>query len=502
MNTVPHLFFRADASVAMGTGHVMRCLALAQAWQDAGGTATFAMADSTPAIEARLKTEAINIVPLQVSPGSPEDAAQTSSLARQTSATWVVVDGYQFKSEYQLTLRNSGLKVLFVDDNGESSPYAADLVLNQNAHATQEMYRNRAEHTRLLLGTRYVLLRREFAQWRDWKRNFPQVARHVLVTMGGSDPDNVTERVVEAVLSTPELTATVVVGGSNPHWSDLQTRAAHSNGILELKENASDMPRLMAEADLAVAGAGTTTWETCFLGLPALLSILADNQRHIAETLRARGVIIFLGEGKEVTPSAIAAHLAAVAGSPDLRKSMSERGRELVDGKGAERIVQALQLNELGLRRATRLDCKLLWELANDPTVRQSSFSPEPIAWEHHLAWFQDRMRSNSHMFVAETRGKVVGQVRIDLRGDGEGEIDVIVAPEFRNRGIGARMIDVAMKELFVSSSISRVHAYILTQNKTSQRAFENAGFRNLGDDHIRGHHVIHYIQEKPATPE
>src|SRR6516225_1000484 len=160
------LLFRTDANVSMGTGHVMRCLALAQAWQDAGGEVAFAMAEATPSIEARLRIARAQIVRLQVAAGSEDDAACTLDAARRHGAGWVVVDGYQFNSDYASSLQSGRLKVLQIDDNGEAGPPSADLVLNQHLHASEALYQSRAPQTRLLLGTRYVLLRREFAFWR------------------------------------------------------------------------------------------------------------------------------------------------------------------------------------------------------------------------------------------------------------------------------------------------------------------------------------------------
>ena len=265
------LLVRCDASVAIGTGHAMRCLALAQAWQDAGGGVVFAMAHATPAVEDRLRREDIEVARLKADPGSGDDTQETIALAREKRVSWVVVDGYSFGADYQTALNDAGLKVLFIDDNGHAGHYSADLVLNQNAHANEELYGSRDVSTKLLLGPRFALLRREFAAWRGWKREIPAVARKVLVTMGGSDPDNVTQRVVETILSEGDFETMIVAGGSNPHLARLREFVKDRGHAVRLVENASNMPELIASADVAVAGAGTTCWEMCFLGLPALL---------------------------------------------------------------------------------------------------------------------------------------------------------------------------------------------------------------------------------------
>src|ERR1022692_1556760 len=125
------LLIRADASVAIGTGHVMRCLALAQAWQDAGGPVTFVMAESTPAIEERLRSEGVGLIRIEGVPGSDFDSEQLLAVARTRGPSWVVVDGYEFGEGYQRALKNGRLKVVLIDDNGRSGTYAADVVLNQ-----------------------------------------------------------------------------------------------------------------------------------------------------------------------------------------------------------------------------------------------------------------------------------------------------------------------------------------------------------------------------------
>ena len=153
----------------------------------------------------------------------------------------MVLDGYQFDVEYQRRLKAAGVKLLVVDDTGHAGAYAADLVLDQNAHATKDFYARRESYTQLLLGPRYALLRREFKPWRSWRREIAPVARKVLVTVGGSDPDNVTLRVIRAlrILAEHKLKATVVVGGSNPHAHDLEPEAQSAGDALRLVKRRS-----------------------------------------------------------------------------------------------------------------------------------------------------------------------------------------------------------------------------------------------------------------------
>src|SRR5437899_8991517 len=193
------LLIRADANVKIGTGHVMRCLALAQAWQDRGGDVVFAMAESSAGIDERLRLEQAQNSRLDAMPGSADDAAQQASLVQEVQADWAVVDGYHFDSAYQRFLKDEGLQLLVIDDYGHAGYYSADVVVNQNISAKESLYPSREEYTRLCLGLDFVLLRREFKAWREWKREIALVAQKMLVTMGGSDRENVTSAVLRAV---------------------------------------------------------------------------------------------------------------------------------------------------------------------------------------------------------------------------------------------------------------------------------------------------------------
>ena len=488
------LIVRADASTEIGTGHVMRCLALAQAWQDAGGEVAFAMARSTLAVEERLRSERVEIVKVEA-----QDATQLIQLARARRAKWVTLDGYEFDAEYQRKIKDAGLKLMLVDDGWRPGHYFADLVLNQNAHARESLYAQREPYTRLLLGPHYAMLRREFAPWREFKREIAAVGNKVLVTMGGSDPDNVTLRVLEAspMVAVDGLEATVVVGGSNPHFESLERSASQSGKAIRLVRDAANMPQLMAWADVAISAAGSTCWEMCLLRLPAMVIDLAPNQLPIAQELARTHVAIHLGGTKDVTAEQIGVRLESLLQSSELRTAMSNRGRELVDGKGAQRVVCAIQASTLRLRRVEERDCRLLWEWANDSVVRAASFSQAPISWEEHRAWFAGKMNDEKSLILIgeNEQGRAIGQFRLDWRSRDEGDIDVSLAPEARGAGYGSVLINLGVRQIFETTATQRVHAFIRPENLASMRAFERAGFSKLGDEQVKGHAAIHYMR-------
>lgn len=340
-----NILIRADASPEIGTGHVMRCLALAQAWREAGGAATFFMAQSTPSILARLAAENCRVIALSAVPGSDEDAALTNEYASSMDAEWLVIDGYAFGVQYQEHIRNRERRLLCVDDAGKYDRYVADILLNQNLTAREGLYPNCLAHSQLLLGPSFCLLRREFTSWRTWHRKTCAMGRKVLVTLGGSTPPDVGVRVMESVARArvEGLRAVVVVGGSSPDASALENCAARFPEKISIRRDVSNMAELMAQADIAISAAGSTCWEVCLLGLPSILLDIADNQIAVAIELERRGCALYAGSGSRVCPDELAKHLENLLASQDTRQSMSVRSRQLVDGMGAERVVSAMR---------------------------------------------------------------------------------------------------------------------------------------------------------------
>lgn len=336
------LLLRADAGVRAGTGHVMRCLALAQAWQDAGGRAVFATVRPCP-LEPRLRAEGCEVEPITAAPGSAADATQTADLARRHGAAWVVLDGYHLGDHCEWVLRDAGLRVLAVDDFGHADHAHADLILNQNLHADEALYPRRGPHTQLLLGTRFVLLRREFLKWRGWERPVPEVARKVLVTLGGSDPDNATATVIDALgrVDIDGLEAVVVVGAANPRSDELSAAAGRTPGVRVVR-NVENMPALMAWADVAVAAGGTTTWELAFMRLPSVTIVVADNQELSARLLAEANLFPTLGRNGSAAATGWTDAIAGYLTDHPARETAVRAARSTVDGWGGRRVVEAL----------------------------------------------------------------------------------------------------------------------------------------------------------------
>lgn len=478
------LIIRVDASTQIGTGHLMRCLALAQAWKDSGGEGSFITACNNKGLLERLREEGFSIHLIDRAYPDPYDWEVTKGILHNHPDAWVVLDGYHFDKVYQQQVKGAGHRLLVIDDMAHLKHYYADIVLNQNIHAEQLRY-SCEPYTRLLLGTRYVLLRREFLAWRNWKREIPEAARRVLVTLGGGDPENHTLKVIQALqkVDIPGVEAIVVIGASNPHTDLVEAAIGQSRIPIRLICNASNMPELMAWADVAVSAAGSTTWELLFLGMPAMFFILADNQRYVAEQMDSQEIGKSLGWAGDISVEPLAKTIALLLKDLDLRAKISEKARQIIDGRGVQRVITVMQetrADRLKLRPATLDDRRALWDWRNDTITRRNSFDSRIIPKEEHDLWFHKAMSDPGRCLVIglDEYNEKVGVVRFDIRSKEVAEIDVNLAPKKRGLGLGAKLIAQSVNHYLAKfNQMTRITARIKEHNVASLKAFEKAGF-------------------------
>jgi UDP-2,4-diacetamido-2,4,6-trideoxy-beta-L-altropyranose hydrolase len=504
------VLIRTDGGAGIGSGHVMRCLALAQGCRERGIEPSFATAVPVPGFETRLQEEDFRWAQIPYPPGSRRDAEETRELSAAARADWVVVDGYHFDALYQQVVKESDGRLLVIDDYGHAGAYVADLVLNQNLHARTEQYPNIARHTRLLLGTAYVLLRKEFARAPRQHRTRDQ-ARRLLITIGGSDPGP-TVGVIRALprLGADTLEGLVVVGPSNSNVEIIEAAAQASGVWLRVETDVRNMPELMNWADVAVASAGTISWELAFMGVPFVSVVVAENQQGVSASLDREGVAINLGWWSEDTAWPLAHTLGQMMGDPERRRRMSARGREIVDSRGVARVVEHMLASplpgreseegraeevvhlgdeQLSIREVQADDCLLLWEWANDPEVRAAAFRSDPIPWDAHLRWFEAKRSDPSCriFIVLDKHDQPAGQIRFERNGQREAVISVSVSAPRRGQGLGTEAIRSACERYIRDSGGTELVAFIKPQNIPSVRAFEKAGFARDGIMTIQG---------------
>lgn len=516
---------RADAGGGIGAGHVMRQLALAQAVQSVGGRVTLVSHCPAPRVVEHVRAAGITFEPLANRHPHPADLSRTLALlsrgegrgergegrrpisgsSRPLSPSphplpiqWIVLDGYHFDTAYQeaIRLHRTGCRLLVIDDTAHLPRYHADLLVNQNLPAAELDYVC-DEHTTLMLGPRYALVRPEFREHAPPARVAAKVGRKLLVTLGGEDPENVTLLALRAVdeLDLPGLECRIVVGPANPHLETLRGHVERSSANLQFLTDVTDMAGLMAWADVALSAAGITCWELALMQLPAVVLVLAENQQSIAEPMARKGVVVNLGRPENLTAKTIARELEALCRDRQRRVCQSEAGVRLVDGRGAERVVAVMRAldepiprEQLTLRPIAAEDMLAVWRLANAPSVRGSSLSSDPIPLDTHAAWFAQKLASpDTRMWALDFHGVLLGQIRYDRVEAGAAEISLSVAAAFRRRGLGSELLKLTRNSAADQLGVTRFRAVVRRENQASMRTFLKAGFNRVASKDVRG---------------
>jgi UDP-2,4-diacetamido-2,4,6-trideoxy-beta-L-altropyranose hydrolase len=500
-----NLLIRADGSPAIGLGHVVRCLALAEEWQAHWARAFLASSRLPEGVDDAIASAGVERREIAAESGSMADAVETRELADQLDADWIVLDGYAFNDAFEAEVKRGGRPLLVLDDFGHARHDAADLVLNQNLYAEPGLYTQVGERTRLLLGSSYVLLRQQFKAWRDWRRETQESPSNLLVTLGGGATAALAPRVLAAMDNArrPAHMQVVVLAGASAGALEAARAAAKESWIpVRIQPHAPDVTEVMARADLSVSAGGTTCWELAFMGVPNCILSLAEHQTSVADSLEGAGAAIHVG-GPAVIDDRLPELVMELASDPALRARMSEAGRRVVDGRGAERVVRAMRAFEVVLRRATAADAKRLWLWRNEPSVREQSFQSDEIPWDDHVRWL-DRTLADPNRVIwicTDKGGEPIGQGRFAIRDD-EAEISISLDSAWRGRGYGVILLDALAERLFSERPVvNRIRALIKQTNEASRRAFESAGYVQVRSETLDDAPAWIYLKSRPGTP-
>jgi UDP-2,4-diacetamido-2,4,6-trideoxy-beta-L-altropyranose hydrolase len=355
-----NVIFRVDASLRMGAGHVMRCLALAHSLKDNGAKVEFICRKHKGNLIDKIRSSEFNVYKLGMleelevanklahshwlGATQQQDANDCIDILKTENPDWLIVDHYALDEQWQKRLKPYYEKLMVIDDLADRK-HQCDILLDQTFGRQQEDYSELTpKDCQLLLSSKYALLRPEFAKWRLYsleRRSKPEF-KQLLLNMGGVDVDNVTEKVLDEleICNLPnDLKITVVMGGSAPHLESVKLKANTLSCKTEVKVDVGNMAEIMANADIAIGAAGSTTWERCCLGLPTIQIVVAKNQIIIAKYLAEYGAIKFLKSIKGVS---------RVINNPiNWMLNVSNIARHVSDGLGVKRVSSVLMNKKL-----------------------------------------------------------------------------------------------------------------------------------------------------------
>jgi UDP-2,4-diacetamido-2,4,6-trideoxy-beta-L-altropyranose hydrolase len=448
--------FRVDASSSIGTGHLMRCLSLAEALRDRGVETQFICRAHKGHLISLLQKKAmpVTILPDTVNSietvdadydawlGSTqeEDAKQSIAALSGEKPDWLVIDHYGLDVEWEQQLRPHTNKLMVIDDLANRR-HDCDILLDQNYSSDgKSRYAELVNKAcKQLLGPHYALLPHEYAIYRKIMSVRDGKVGRVLVYFGGSDPHNMTGLALEA-LSSPELChleVDVVIGPNNPHIKalEIQSRNRPRTTIYGSRPHLAD---LMVQADLAIGAGGTSTWERMCLGLPTLIISIAENQLPASISLAEAKLIHYAGHYSSIKINNLIQLLLNLIDDEKRLLELAIQNQVHVDGLGVLRLVEMIapsDIKKIRLRPVSKDDLINYYNWEKNLEAVKVSSNTSSIDWENYQTWFAGKLQEiDSYLFVFELSGLPVGQIRFDRHED-ENYMDYALDPIIQERG-------------------------------------------------------------------
>lgn len=327
---------RTDANLAIGTGHLARCLTLADALAERGWIITFAVRTMPAPLRADLEQRGHFLVRIPDDMTMDEEPAYLAAVIDRAPPQVTIVDHYGITAKWHRAARAWSERVMAIDDQA-IKPLDVDLLLNQNLGEQASSYDALLPAScKRLIGPAYALLRPQFRSARGSSPRIRKRIKRIHIFLSGGDQSDATATAARAVAHLG-IACDVVIGAAYPYAGRLRSWAA-SEPSVALHQNVADMASLMQRADLAIGAPSSASWERCCLGLPAILVTLADNQVRAGKALAAAGAAIDLGWYSEVTQERLASEVAALQADHERLAALSQAAAVITDGCGAERV--------------------------------------------------------------------------------------------------------------------------------------------------------------------
>lgn len=501
-----NIVFRTDASNDIGTGHVTRCLTLANALRKEGANVLFICRKHQGHLIERIESQGFDVVVLPVTNHTSIDFSEASSSKEtlthahwlgsywETDAEatiealgdnpvdWLVVDHYGLDYRWESAMREHVKRIMVIDDLADRK-HECDLLLDQNLVANYETRYDDLvpDHTTTLLGPTYALLQPEYAELHPRTPPRTGPVKRILISFGGVDSHNLTGLAVKSFidLHRPDIEVDVVLSKNNEYFEELsESTKKHPN--IHLHDTVPSLAPLMVKADLAIGAGGATTWERLCLRLPSLVITLADNQIPIAKELHERGVVKYLGRFDEVSVSSLRHAINSI-----LQKNITLEYEELAgeyNGTGTALIASLLNLSpksKLFARHANNNDMEILFQWANDPITRANAFNSNLIELNEHINWFEEKLNNHgrSFIYIVHTISQMpIGQVRFE-HNDSLWEVHYALSPNARGNGLGSNLLSTGITKFLEDVSNPTIVGHVKQNNIASQKIFKKLGF-------------------------
>ncbi len=498
-----NVVFRVDASLAMGTGHAMRCLTLAQMLKENGVDARFICRKHEGSLIYKIRSSGFNVHELEafeeievdnklahshwLGATQYQDANDCIDILKAEKINWLIVDHYALDEQWEKRLKPYYEKLMVIDDLADRK-HQCDILLDQTFGRQQEDYSARIPRgCELLLGSKYALLRPEFAKWRPYsiERRSASEFKQLLINMGGVDVDNVTEKVLDElkICNLPnDLHITVVMGGSAPHLESVKSKAITLPYKTEVKVDVGNMAKIMANTDIAIGAAGATTWERCCLGLPTIQIVIAKNQLFSAETLAHHNIIKLAKEVKEAT--------YLLESSVEWMSDIGRKSLEICDGMGNYKVFNKMadykiileKFGEIELCNYVNLnenDKILALNMRNHLQIKKWMYNQDSISEEDHFGFIKNlEIDMERRYFLVKQKDCIIGSINFSkINFENSVELGIYTNPFLQSKGAGKLLESAASQHAFIELDVEKIKLEVFSGNERAIRFYNKCGF-------------------------
>ena len=509
--------FRVDASLEMGTGHVMRCLTLAQVLKENGVILKFICRKHEGNLINKIHSSGFNVHELEVleetkinnklahshwlGATQQQDADDCIDIFKVEITDWLIVDHYALDEQWHKNLKPYYEKIMVIDDLADRK-HSCDILLDQTFGRQQEDYSALTpEGCKLLLGSHYALLRPEFSKWRAYslKRRSKLEFKQLFINMGGIDGDNVTGQVIDELKTCNllnDINITIVMGSSAPHLKVVKLKAATLPYKVEVRVDVGNMAGIMANSDIAIGAAGSTTWERCCLGLPTIQIIIAENQQFSAETLACRNIVKLAKEIKEIT--------YLLENSSEWMKDVGNSALEICDGMGSYKVFNKMTNRKIFLDEFGEVDlCNYVnlnendklkaLNMRNHPQIKKWMYNRDSISEEDHFGFIKNlEIDMERRYFLVKQKDNIIGSINFSkINFENSVDLGIYTNPFLQSKSAGKLLESAASQYAFIELDVEKIKLEVFPGNERAIRFYNKCGFKFIDTKKINRQNIM-----------